>query len=285
MIVRDTDVRFSIDPVSGEITNNSEKDTITQGSHNSEVFTFEMPRNIGHDMLECNLVEVHYLNIKAKDKTQRSEGIYKVNDLQVCPEDDTKVILSWLIDGSSTVHHGTLSFSIHFKCISKDGKCLYRWPTKTFSKIAVTSCVDTTDAVMEDNQDIIAEWEARITALEQNGCGSGGVPAMIVVAHDEGTANYTATEIYEHVLSGGNVYIRSLDLLIPLYTCTESISVFRIERDDEVVGASVDENGAVTNAAKKIITESDLADFRSDVGNISTALDHIIALQEELISL
>lgn len=171
MIVRDTDVRFSIDPVSGEITNNSEKDTITQGSHNSEVFTFEMPRDIGHDMMNCNLIEVHYLNIKAKDKTERSEGIYKVNDLQVCPEDDKKVILSWTIDGSATVHHGTLSFSIHFKCISDDGKCLYRWPTKTFSKIGITSCVDTTDAVIEDNQDIIAEWEARISALEQNGVG------------------------------------------------------------------------------------------------------------------
>ena len=183
MNVIDTDARFLIDPVSGEITNKSEKDTITQGSHNSEVFTFEIPRHIGHDILECNLVEVHYLNIKSKDKTQRSEGLYKVNDLRVCPEDDTKAILSWTIAGAGTVYQGTLSFSIHFKRIDSDGKCLYRWPTKTYSKITVTSSVDTSEAVMEDNQDIIAELEARISALEQ-GSGGGTVKTVNGVRHE-----------------------------------------------------------------------------------------------------
>lgn len=278
MIVRDTDVRFSIDPVSGEITNNSEKDTITQGSHNSEVFTFEMPRDIGHDMMNCNLIEVHYLNIKAKDKTERSEGIYKVNDLQVCPEDDKKVILSWTIDGSATVHHGTLSFSIHFKCISDDGKCLYRWPTKTFSKIGITSCVDTTDAVIEDNQDIIAEWEARISALEQSGGGGGGgANVMRVIINDDGVANNTANDIYEHIQGGGVAVLDTGGCFINVSIATDARAIFAEIQDDFVHYAHIIEPDGSYEAVEMAHAKQE------DIGNISAALDTIIAMQEELI--
>lgn len=269
MIVRDTDARFVIDPVSGEITNNSEKDSITQGSHNSEVFTFEMPRDIGHDMMNCNLIEVHYINIKAKDKTQTSEGIYKVKDLQVCPEDDKKVILSWTIDGSATVHQGTLSFSIHFKCRSDDGKCLYRWPTKTFNKMGVTSCVDTTDAVMEENQDIIAEWEARISALEQNGGGGSGGADSLIVTYEGDQASHKSGQIRSHVESGGCVYLTVEGILyISLDDVDYDCAVFI---DSQGINYIIDMEGRISTYQN------------TDMGDISAALDHIIEIQEELI--
>lgn len=283
MIVRDTDARFVIDPVSGEITNNSEKDSITQGSHNSEVFTFELPRDIGHDMMNCNLVEVHYINIKAKDKTQTSEGIYKVNDLQVCPEDDRKVILSWTIDGSATVHQGTLSFSIHFKCISDDGKCLYRWPTKTFNKMGVTSCVDTTDAVMEENQDIIAEWEARISALEENGGGGGGGAATPYFVD----VQYSEEGCYINDFSWGDLHAE---------IGSERMIVCRVESREDVFHLPMTN---VNDYEERVVFSADIGYDHHEVevlqdgtvvytvedrtGDISAALDHIIAIQEELI--
>lgn len=281
MIVRDTDARFVIDPVSGEITNNSEKDTITQGSHNSEVFTFEMPRDIGHDMMNCNLVEVHYINIKAKDKTQTSEGIYKVNDLKVCPEDDKKVILSWTIDGSATVHQGTLSFSIHFKCISDDGKCLYRWPTKTFNKMGVTSCVDTTDAVMEENQDIIAEWEARISALEQSGGGGSGGADSLIVTYEGDQASHTSGEIFDHVSNvRGPVQLQYNDMYYQLLRADDSVAWFGYI-NDEGYATVVCVNG---NEIEEYHFDYVPASYFDEViGDISTALDHIIEIQEELI--
>ena len=59
--VIDTDKHFVIDPVTREITNNSEKLSLMQNDHNSETYTFEIPRNIdGHEMALCNVVEIHY---------------------------------------------------------------------------------------------------------------------------------------------------------------------------------------------------------------------------------
>jgi hypothetical protein len=65
--VLDTDTRFSVDVVSRQIRNASSKKTILiQHDHNSERFTFELPRYIeGHDMSLCNKAEARYLNISS----------------------------------------------------------------------------------------------------------------------------------------------------------------------------------------------------------------------------
>ena len=64
--VTDGDNKFIVDGISRAIKNASaSKTTVMQFDHNSEVFTFEIPRYIeGHDMTACNRVEVHYLNIE-----------------------------------------------------------------------------------------------------------------------------------------------------------------------------------------------------------------------------
>ena len=68
--VYDGDTHFKIDPVTRQIENTSGKVILMQNDHNSERFTFEIPRTIdGHDMSQCNAVEVHYINIDAKDKS------------------------------------------------------------------------------------------------------------------------------------------------------------------------------------------------------------------------
>ena len=109
--VYDTDRQFSIDIVSRTIKNNStSKTTLMQYDHNSERFSFEMPRYIeGHDMLECDGVEVHYVN-------GANGGIYKVQDLQVHQDDETKVVCSWLISQNATKIVGTLDFLLRFYC-------------------------------------------------------------------------------------------------------------------------------------------------------------------------
>lgn len=295
MNVIDTDARFVIDPVSGEITNQSLKETIARGSHNSEVFTFEIPRNIGHDPCECNLIEIHYLNINARNKTETSEGIYKVNDIH--GEDDATATFTWTIDGSASVFAGTLSFSIHFKCIDSEGKCLYRLPIKTYSKITVTDAIDNSGVVMEDNKDIIAEWEARISALEENGGGGGSNEVLFVkVVYDtledpgnQYSTTHTSRQIYDHVLGGGAVVLK--------YDFTGDEYIFNLSQsmDGYAVFYSVDSmtdgigNG---NCYEVIRIEGSIVkhyyvpfcqDVRDQLGDISTALDHIIEIQEELI--
>ena len=84
--VNDSDNKFIVDGISRAIKNTSaSKTTVMQFNHNSEVFSFEIPRYIeGHDMMECNRVEVHYLNIDSSTRKEK-EGIYLVNDLKVNP--------------------------------------------------------------------------------------------------------------------------------------------------------------------------------------------------------
>lgn len=57
-----TDTHSSINPVTRAIKNaSSKKATLMQNDHNSERFTFELPRYIeGYDMSLCNETEVHY---------------------------------------------------------------------------------------------------------------------------------------------------------------------------------------------------------------------------------
>ena len=80
--VYDTDLHLLIDPITREITNESGKTVIMQYDHNSERFTFEIPRYVdGHDMSLCNVVEFHYINTDANDKTIQNADVYQVDDL------------------------------------------------------------------------------------------------------------------------------------------------------------------------------------------------------------
>lgn len=93
--VYDVDTHFTIDPITRQITNaGSAKSILMQSDHNSERFTFEIPRFVdGHDMSLCNQVEVHYNNIDYKTR-QENRGLYDVDDLQISPHAEDVVICS-----------------------------------------------------------------------------------------------------------------------------------------------------------------------------------------------
>lgn len=66
--IYDTDKHFLIDPSTRSITALSDKLTLIQYDHNCERYTFEIPRIIeGHDMSDCDSVEIHFDNI-SKDR-------------------------------------------------------------------------------------------------------------------------------------------------------------------------------------------------------------------------
>ena len=93
--VYDTDLHFAIDPITRAITNMATAKTkIIQGDHNSERFTFEIPRLVdGHDMMLCDKIEVHYINLAA-NKTDKINDVYIVSDKQTSPDDENIVIFS-----------------------------------------------------------------------------------------------------------------------------------------------------------------------------------------------
>lgn len=83
--VYDTDPHFIINSTSRVITYSSkEKLILVQGDHNSQRYTFEIPRYIdGHDMAKCDRVQIHYTNIDSATGRNRSYGISIIDDLQI----------------------------------------------------------------------------------------------------------------------------------------------------------------------------------------------------------
>lgn len=158
--IYDSDKHFSINPVARVIKNDSGKITLIQHDHNSERFTFEIPRYVEeHDMSLCNKVEVHYINIDASKKESHSD-VYEVDDLQISPDSDDVVICSWLISRAATQFTGSLNFVIRFSCVAEDGKVEYAWHTAVHSGILVSTGIYNSDVVYEEHQDVLERWQA-----------------------------------------------------------------------------------------------------------------------------
>lgn len=158
--VYDSDTRFSINAVTRQIKSDpKQKTVIMQNDHNSERFTFELPRYIEqHDMSLCNQVEVHYLNSAAKDKGEFKKGLYTVDDLQISPDDPEKVVCSWLISQNATQLVGKLSFRLRFKCV-ENGVITYAWHTAIFADISVSDGINADETFEMDYVDIIEQWK------------------------------------------------------------------------------------------------------------------------------
>lgn len=172
--VYDTDTHFTIDPISREMSNTAcLKSCLIQHDHNSERFTFEVPKTIeGHDMSKCDSIQVHYINIDSQTKEQ-SAGVYEVDDMMLTedPSGD-RIYFSWLISHNATEHVGSLSFLLRFSCYGDDGFLSYVWNTSIYSGISISNGIDNGEVIIDDYADILNEWRKeteafRLLSLEQ----------------------------------------------------------------------------------------------------------------------
>lgn len=162
--IQDKDLHFLIDPITRAITNQTAaKVKLMQFDHNSERFTFEVPRFVeGHDMTLCTKVEVHYINIAGNKQDQHAD-VYRVEDMATEGEGDTeKVTFSWLVSAGATQYAGSLSFVVRFTCLTGE-KLDYAWSTSIFSGISIGEGMNNGDSVLEDYTDVLAVWEAQIS--------------------------------------------------------------------------------------------------------------------------
>lgn len=162
--IYDSDLHFIIDPITRKITSQSGKVSLMQFDHNSERFTFEIPRVIeGHDMSISDSVEVHYINTDSKNKREQSIDIYPVDDLQVSPDSNDVVIFSWLISQRATTYSGSLTFTIRFACNSEEGELRYQWFTDIFSVITIAKGIYNVDVATNNaDTDLLAQWKKAI---------------------------------------------------------------------------------------------------------------------------
>lgn len=168
--IYDTDPHFTINPLTRKIVNQSAgKTKIMQFDHNSERFTFELPRLVdGHDMSLCDKVEIHYINVSANGGQQNAD-IYPVSDVAVNKEADA-VYFSWLISQNATQIVGSLNFMISFKCLDGDN-ITYRWNTDIFKDISISDGINNSEGVISECSDVFEAWKAEVlsevTELEE----------------------------------------------------------------------------------------------------------------------
>ena len=145
--IKDTETHFRIDPFTRNIINDSPGNNIlVQYDHNSERFTFDIPRYVdGHDMSEVTEVRIHYRNTSASNQF-KANGIYVSDDLEIVGEEDETVTFSWLLSSATTRYVGTLHFSIQFVCFNEDGVVEYVWNTGVYKDVVVIETINNAEA-------------------------------------------------------------------------------------------------------------------------------------------
>ena len=247
-IVSDSDNHFVIDPITRQLNNNSKKTILMKTDHNSEQFTFELPRMVeGHDMSLSNKVEVHYININSKTREQ-STGIYNVADFGVDAEDDTKVLGTWLVSREATKYAGSLNFVIRFACLSADNVEEYAWNTAIYAGITIADTIENTETVVEDYVDILRQWLDTI----ENAGSSGKVYAIT----DDGTLidltekiNNFSTQVTE--LDGKMTDLETANTEFK-DTVNGTITEFKESVNSEVAGFKESVNSEVTGFKEQI---------------------------------
>ena len=162
----DHDTHFKIDPISRKIEPTvPDKVELIQRDHNSERFTFELPRYIeGHDMSLCTNVQVHYNNIR-KDRKAESRDVYESTDLAVIPaneDEEEKVQFSWLISKNATQYIGKLSFIIRMACIDEDNEIVYDWHSAVYTAIRIGEGINNEEIPEEKYADILEAWKQEV---------------------------------------------------------------------------------------------------------------------------
>ena len=240
--VYDTDNHFVIDPVSRIIRQESGKTKLMQHDHNSERYTFELPRYIeGHDMSLCDDIKIHYINVGV-NKSDQSEGPYPVEDMQTSPDDENVIIFSWLLSGNTTMYAGSLSFAVSFACL--DGTSIdYAWHTDTFSGITIAGGIhnEGLDVIVEYH-DVLIEWEKRLFGSGSGGSsnpgsGSGDTVVITEITPDKVVFPDGASTTYQI----GNVKLENGNgvLVEPGGTLADFFNVFIDEKNPETTDPSV----------------------------------------------
>lgn len=161
-VVPDSDTYFLIDPYTRQIENtNYQKTVIMRGDHNSERFTFEVPRYVdGHDMSLCNRVIVHFDNVGDTIENIHSDVAY-MDDLRINPDNPETVISSWLIRREATQIVGLLSFSLQYQCVEGD-EVTYEWNTDSYDDIEVRKSKQNGEAAITQYTNVLEQWRAQI---------------------------------------------------------------------------------------------------------------------------
>lgn len=126
---------------------------------------FQMPKQYH----EVNLSE---FDIRINFMNANNQGdVYAVTDKQVTGDNIT---FSWLVGRNALAYRGNIRFVVCLKKVDAEGAVQQEFNT-TVAQLTVLEGLETTEAVVAENPDIIEQILARLDELEENGGGSGAV--------------------------------------------------------------------------------------------------------------
>ena len=129
---------------------------------------------------------------------------------------------------------------------------------------------------------IIEDVNGLSTFDVMDGSGGGSVAPLIVTLDDEwmssgsGEASHTSVDIANHMAKGGNVILNALGYQIPVAYANDGQAVFTNMDGTVKAQIDIDSGGYYRTFISSFITTDDL-------GELNTALDGIIALQQSYI--
>lgn len=249
----DSGKHFVIDPLLRTITTETGNLILVKGDHNSKRYTFEISRLVeGHDMSQCNRVEIHFDNISNGSK-EVNEGLYIAKD--VVTEDET-VHFSWLISGNVTQFAGTISFWINFVCTNDDDEIIYAWGTDVFKKVTVIDNNRNTEEVIHRFPDVLEQWKKEV--IED--MGSGVTNEQIFAA----VSDY----LDKHPVTSGSTTIGTVKLLASNWTGEANLHSQVVVIDGVTENSQVDLTPSVEQLV--IFYEKDLTFVTEQEGGIVT---------------
>lgn len=126
---------------------------------------FQMPKQYGEvDLSEFN-IRINFMN------ANNSGDVYAVTDKAVSGDNIT---FSWLVGRNALAYRGNIRFIACLKKTDAEGVVQQEFNT-TVATLSVLEGLETTEAVVAENPDIIEQILARLDELEENG-GGGGTP-------------------------------------------------------------------------------------------------------------
>ena len=110
-----------------------------------------------------------------------------------------------------------------------------------------------------------------------------GASALIVTVTD-GVASHTAPQICEHIQNGGVAYISQNGWYMPICFAYPNYAQAYDVADDWLIGHyDIGEDGEVVEQTIDFARSDRVTDIENQLGDIDTALDSIIAIQNSLI--
>lgn len=130
---------------------------------------FQMPKQYGEvDLSEFN-IRINFVN------ANNQGDVYAVTDKQVTGDNIT---FSWLVGRNALAYRGNIRFIVCLKKTDAEGVVQQEFNT-TIAQLTVLEGLETTEAVVAENPDIIEQILARLDELEENGGGGTVDPEQI----------------------------------------------------------------------------------------------------------